>query len=185
MATNSERLDPVAEGHALSEARQMWQRVRRHVPGAVSRQDLEQEARLSLWLASQDWDPLRGVPLWGYARLRVHGALVRHLRAVFGPGARVVGLDDVPEQPAPERDLDSSIDLQRAVRMADPGTSPAVVAHAEGFKPAGRTWTVAEVARVRGITTRAVRKALKSGRIIGKRRGGKWRIPEWAAHPPG
>lgn len=162
----------------------MWQRVRRSAPGAVSRQDLEQEARLSLWLASQDWDPGRGVPLWGYARNRVHGALVRHLRGIFGPGARIVGLDDVPEQPAPERDPDNAIDMQRAIQ-ANPEASPASVARAEGFRPAGRSWTVAEVARARGITPRAVRKAVKSGRIIGKRRDGKWRIPEWAALPPG
>ena len=51
------------------------------VPRFVSRDELVSAGMLGLAQAAKSWDPARGVPFEGYARIRVRGAIVDDLRS--------------------------------------------------------------------------------------------------------
>ena len=71
-------------GLARAIARDYWGRIPRH----VTLEDLESEALYGLWEASRVYDASRGVPFAGFARLVIHRAITRYLRAAVASPTR-------------------------------------------------------------------------------------------------
>lgn len=157
-------------------AERIHRRLHPHARARVALDDLLQEARLALWECSERWDATL-CPLWPYAYQRVQGAILD----CIGTTCRVqqVPLEQAPELAAEERDPGLAIDTRRALEQQEAPLPR--IAEAQGHGAAGKSLSVREVAKIRGLSEAAIRQRLEKGAIRGVKRGRVWRIPAYAA----
>ncbi len=156
-------------------ADRLHRRLPPHVRARVAVDDLLQEARLALWVSSERWDATL-CPLWPYAYARTQGAILDYI----AESCRVqhLPLEQSPELAAEERDPGLAIDTRRALEQPQPLPR---IAEAQGHGAAGKSLSVREVAKIRGLSEAAIRQRLEKGAIRGVKRGRVWRVPSWAA----
>lgn len=105
---NKSSEEPLIDDHCRHQVRATARGIARALPRAatITAEDLESIGLVALVERAREFDPSRGVPLWGYAKLRVSGAMhdelrrldtvSRERRQAIRTGTEAVGAPPIP-----------------------------------------------------------------------------------------